>query len=293
MKIGVNLSFAVKRWLDGPQLASIVRDRLGLQHVQYTWDLSDPWWPEERRDRIARSFARAFLEAGLVIESTFGGLASYTYNNLLAPTDDMRRVGYQHLERAIDMTSAMEVKAAGAPLGSFSYDDARSPARREELYRIALDLLGELARHARRRGLTTLLVEPTPLATEFPASPADGARLMEDLEGKTEVPVKLLVDWGHALYRPLFGEAGLEPWMEQCGQHIRAFHIQQTDGSLDCHWSFARDGLVTPRQLAEFWKKHRLADQTYFLEMVYPFEADDDFVLQDMVRSTQVVRQAA
>ena len=93
MKLGVNLSFAVKRWLDPVKLAAIVRDRLGVTYVQYTWDLSDPWWPEARRDRVARGYASAFREAGLVVESSFGGLASYTYNNLLAPTDDLRQSG--------------------------------------------------------------------------------------------------------------------------------------------------------------------------------------------------------
>lgn len=294
MKLGVNLSFAIKRWIDGPQLAAIVRDRLGLQYVQYTWDLSDPWWPDERRDRIARGYAKAFREAGLAIESTFGGLASYTYNNLLAPTDDMRRAGYQHLERAIDMTAAMEVKAAGAPLGSFSYDDAKNPARREELYQIALGLLVDLARHAKRRGLSTLLIEPVPLATELPSTPAEALRLMKDLDGKTDVPVRLLVDWGHALFKPLFKEnASVDLWMKQCRDYIHSFHIQQTDGSLDCHWNFSRDGLVKPKELYDFWRRYGLTDQTYFMEIVYPFEAEDDFVLRDMIRSTEIIKNAA
>ena len=160
--------------------------------------------------------------------------------------------------------------------------------------RIALDLLAKLAAHARRRGLSELLVEPTPLATEFPSSAADAARLMADLAGRTEVPVRLLVDWGHALYRPLFGAgASLDEWMERCGGSIRAFHVQQTDGTLDCHWSFCHEGLVSPAALEAFWRRHGLRDQTYFAEIIYPFEADDDAVLEDMARSSALLREAS
>lgn len=294
MKLGINLSFAVKRWIDGPQLAAIIKEKFGLEYVQFTWDLCDPWWPEARRDKIAASYAKAFREAGLVLESTFGGLASYSYNHFLAPTEDLRALGYEHLKRAIDMTAVMEAPAAGMPLGSYSYDDARNPAAREDIYKKGLDLLVDLSRYAKQKGLSHLLIEPVPLATEFPSTAADAARLMADLDGRTDVPVRLLVDWGHALYIPLFQEdANMEHWMETCGDRIHSFHIQQTDGSLDCHWNFTRDGLVSPEILADFWKKYQLKDQTFLFEIVYPFEADDDFVLDDMIKSVERVKQAS
>ena len=294
MKLGTNLSFAIKRWIDGPQLADIVKNKLGLQYVQYTWDLSDPWWPADKRDRIAISYAKAFKEAGITIESTFGGLASYTYNHFLAPTEDMRALGVEHFRRAIDMTSAMEVPAAGMPFGSFSYSDAQNPQRRDEIYKLALEQIVELSRHAKKQGLSTLLIEPVPLATEFPSTAHDAQKMMTDLDGITEIPIRLLVDWGHALYKPLFKEnANMDIWMDVCGQYIHSFHIQQTDGSLDCHWSFTRDGIVTPQELHEFWRKYSLDSQTFFLEIIYPFEAEDDHVLNDMIETASIVRKAA
>ncbi|UCF93370.1 MAG: TIM barrel protein [Desulfobacterales bacterium] len=294
MKLGTNLSFAIKRWIDGPQLAEIVKSKLGLQYVQYTWDLSDPWWPADKRDKIAVSYAKAFKEAGITIESTFGGLASYAYNHFLAPTEEMRALGFEHFQRAIDMTSAMEVAAAGMPFGSFSYSDAKNAQKRDEIYKIALAMIVKLARHAKEKGLATLLIEPVPLATEFPATAAEALKMMNDLDGQTDIPVRLLVDWGHALYKPLFKEnANMDIWMEVCGKYIHSFHIQQTDGSLDCHWSFTRDGLVTPQGLHDFWRKYNLDTQTFFLEIIYPFEADDDFVLEDMIKTADIVRIAA
>lgn len=294
MKLGVNLCFAVKRWLEPQRLAAVVRDTLGLEYVQYTYDLTDPWWPAAERDRRAVAYAAAFRAAGLTIESTFGGLASYTYNHFLAPTAELRWLGHEHLKRAIDMTAAMGVPATGMPFGSYSAEDAVDPARREAIYAAAKDLWVDLAEHAKRCGLTALYVEPVPLATEFPSSAAEAARLMRDLDGRTAVPVRLLVDWGHALFEPLFGaDADMDHWMATCGRWIDAFHIQQTDGRLDRHWSFTQPGIVTPERLETFWSRHALTDQTFFAEIIYPFEMPDAAVLDDMVAGVRALKAAS
>ena len=284
MKLGVNLSFAIKRWIEPAALADVVARRLGMKWVQYTWDLADPWWPAAARDRIARGHAEALRAAGCVIESSFGGLASYSYNHFLAPSTDLRRLGRTHLERAIDMTAAMEVPAAGMPFGSYSAADAVNPARREELLKEAEDAWVDLAEHAKRAGLKMLLIEPVPLATEFPARAEEAARLMRDLDGQTAVPIRLCVDWGHALFRPLFGaEADMDLWGRTCRPWIGCYHIQQTDGELDRHWNFTQDGLVNRERLAAHWRRWDHSDETYFAEIIYPFEMPDEAVLDDMI----------
>jgi hypothetical protein len=81
--------------------------------------------------------------------------------------------------------------------------------------------------------------------------------------------------------------------MKTCGEYIGAFHIQQSDGLLDRHWNFTHDGIITPARLAEFWKRHKLTDQTYLMEIIYPFEETDENVLADMKASVALLRQAA
>ncbi|PIO98027.1 TIM barrel protein [Pleomorphomonas carboxyditropha] len=293
MKLGLNLSFAVKRWLEAERLAALVADDLDTRYVQFTWDLVDPWWPEAQRDALASAYAQAFARAGVTVESSFGGLASYSYNHILAPTPELRDLGRQHLVRAIDMTAAMEVPVAGMPFGSFSADDAVDPGKRREIYKTALDIYVGISRHAKARGLEMLMVEPVPLSTEFPSTAADALRLMHDLEGATDVPVRLNVDWGHAMFKPLFGDdATMEHWMTVCGEYIAAYHIQQTDGLYDRHWNFTHDGLISPADLSAFWNRHKLKDQTFFLEVVYAFEEPDATVLSDMQAAMALLRSA-
>lgn len=90
----------------------------------------------------------------------------------------------------------MGVRAAGMPFGSYAAEDAVNPARREEIYKQALEAMVEVSRHAKRAGLSNILIEPVPLKTEFPPSAEDSLRLMKDLDGQTDVPVRLLVDRG-------------------------------------------------------------------------------------------------
>lgn len=79
MKLGLNLSFAVKRFLEPDKLARMCKQDFGTDHVQFTWDLIDPWWPEELRDVLAIRYKEAFAKEGVHIDATFGGLASYSY----------------------------------------------------------------------------------------------------------------------------------------------------------------------------------------------------------------------
>jgi sugar phosphate isomerase/epimerase len=290
MNIGLNLSFAVKRWQTPELLAPMIRDDFRTTQVQFTWDLVDPWWPARERDALARRWAQALRREGLILTGTFGGLAAYTYPQLLAPTPEQRRVSLEFFKRAVDMTAAMEAECIGTPLGGMSHEDAADPSRRTEIYSAVLDLVRELAEYARRAGLTKILVEPTPLATEFPSRSQESLRLMQDLGG-TAVPIRLLVDWGHVLFEPLLKEdADMNVWLATCLAHIDCFHLQQTDGQMDRHWSFARQGRLTPDSIRRTVERHGAADLPQYVELMYAFEETDEYVYQD-VRDTMVLLQ--
>ena len=85
MNLGINLGFALKRWPEPERWARLVREDLGLETVQFTLDLLDPWWPEPERQAIAERVRRAIDDFGLTLHSAQLGLAWYTYNGLLHP----------------------------------------------------------------------------------------------------------------------------------------------------------------------------------------------------------------
>ncbi|MDR1835471.1 MAG: sugar phosphate isomerase/epimerase [Fusobacteriaceae bacterium] len=293
MKLGLNLSFAVKRWMKPEVLAAMCREIFDVNYVQFTWDLIDPWWPGDVRDEFAGQYARAFEKRGIEIGATFGGLASYSYPQLLAPDPKMRDVSETFFKRAIDLTRAMGVKAVGTPIGGMDYADARDPETRAALYREALERIRRLAEYGRQKGLDHMEIEVTPLITEFPHSPETSIRLMKDLEGSA-IPVKLLIDWGHALFKPLLKEeADISLWFKTCKDYIAAIHLQQTDGQWDRHWDFTNpDGTLTPEYIVEKTKEAGLENIVSYLEVVTIFEDDDDHVLDGMKKSMELLRRA-
>ncbi|MDD2971564.1 MAG: sugar phosphate isomerase/epimerase [Lachnospiraceae bacterium] len=286
MKLGLNLSFAVKRWLDPVQLAGMVKNDFGVEHVQFTWDLIDPWWPDEQRDIMIDQYKQAFESEGIEIDATFGGLASYSFAHLLAPSKVQRDIAFLFFKRAIDMTVRMGGKVMGTPVGGMSYDDARDLSRRKKLYEEMLAYLRALAKYGKIKGLEEIHIEATPLITEFPHSPEVCIKMMEDLEG-TDIPIRLLVDWGHALYKPLLKEeADIELWFQKCAPYIGSIHLQQTDGLLDRHWDFTHEGgIVTPELIKKATTEAGLDNLTQYLEVVTIFEEDDDKVYEGMKKT--------
>jgi len=285
MILGLNLSFAVKRWLEPKQLASMCRNDFGVEHVQFTWDLIDPWWPEPQRDIMIKDYRDAFESEGLKIDATFGGLASYTYAHLLAPSEIQREIAFTFFKRAIDLTVAMGAGVMGTPVGGMSYNDAKNEARRAELYEIMLDYLKKLAAYGKEKGLKEIHIEATPLITEFPHSPAVSVKMMKDLEGSA-IPIKLLIDWGHALYKPLLKEeADMELWLKECAPYVGSIHLQQTDGMLDRHWDFTKEGIITPELIKKATREAGLDHIVQYLEVVTAFEADDDEIYEGMKKT--------
>lgn len=285
MELGLNLSFAVKRWMDPAQLAKMCKEEFKVDRVQFTWDLIDPWWPEDKRTIMVKEYKDAFTAVGVSIDATFGGLAAYSFANLLAPTETQREIGFEFFKRAIDMTVEMGAGIMGTPVGGMSYDHARDEEKRAELYQIMLDYLRQLAAYGKTKGLKEIHIEATPLITEFPHSPAVCVQMMKDLEG-TDIPVKLLIDWGHALYKPLLGEeADMDMWLKTCAPYVGSIHLQQTDGMLDRHWDFTKKGIVTPEYIKRATTGAGLDDIPQYLEVVTIFEEDDDKVLDGMKKT--------
>lgn len=285
MKFGLNLSFAVKRWLRPDYLAHMCREDFEVEHVQFIWDLIDPWWPQDKRKAMADRYRKAFADAGVSIDATFGGVASYSYPQLLSPYPEQQDISVEFFKRAADLSLELGSPIMGTPVGGMDYQDARNPQKREELYQSMLSHLRAIASYGKQIGLQEIHIEATPLITEFPHSPSVSVQMMKDLEG-SDIPIKLLIDWGHALYKPLLkDEADIGLWLKTCAPYIGSIHLQQTDGQWDRHWDFTQDGIVTPEGIIKATSEAGLNDIPQYLEVVTIFEDDDDAVYERMKKT--------
>ncbi len=291
MKLGLNLSFATKRWLEPCHLAAMCKQEFNIEHIQFTWDLIDPWWPEAQRNILIRDYRSAFEAEGVIIDATFGGIASYTYAQLLAPSEIQREISFEFFKRAVDLTVEMGAGVMGTPVGGMSYHDSNDDKKRMELYHIMLDYLGRIAEYGKEKGLKEIHIEATPLITEFPHSPGVANQMMKDMEGSA-IPIKLLIDWGHALYKPLLKEeADMNLWLRECAPYIGSIHLQQTDGMLDRHWDFTQKGIVTPQLIKKAMKEAGLENITQYVEVVPAFESTDNEVYENMKKSMEYLHK--
>lgn len=293
--LGINLSFCVKRWVTPDLWGPIVAEELGLTAVQLSFDLVDPLWPEELLSSIAAELRDTERRYGVAIHSAFVGLAHYSFNQLLHPDRRVRDAAETWLLRAYRFAASAGITRIGGPLGAVaSRRDAReADAIAAADYDDVVARMNRLAARAREEGIAELYVEPTPLRREWPWTPEQARKMLDDV-ADAPVPWKLCVDWGHALFQPVYGDyrARMEPWLEQVGDGIGVFHIQQTDGRYDRHWDFTEAGVVRPEAAAALLARHGLADRPVFLEVFYPFERDDASVLDVVRRSAVLLRSA-
>ena len=286
MDVGVNLCFAIKRWPEPEEWARIVADELDVTSVQFTMDLIDPWWPEKERAAMAASVRGAADRHGISIHSVQIGLAGYTYNGLLHPDETARRIAQGWWRRSIDMAAELGAGAVGGPIGALSVADAASPARSAALYAEVVDRLGGLADHALGSGLEALLIEPTPTRREIPWTVDEAKTLIADTSSGA-VPLRFVIDVGHALYRPLYGdEASLVPWLSELRDHIGVLHLQNHDYRADAHWGWP-DARGSYEPAGFFREVHEagLDDVPVFIEVFSPFEQADDEIVP-LIRSS-------
>jgi len=291
---GVNLSFCVKRWVTPALWTRVVRERLDLDLVQFSFDLVDPTWPDDVLTDLAADIRKHTQEQGITIHSAFIGLAHYTFNQMLHPEPRVRDLAEDWLRRAYRFAAMAGITRVGGPLGAVaSRLNGHEPDSISEAdYTDLVARMLRLGEAASAEGITELFVEPTPLRREWPWTTTQAALMAHDV-ALSPVPWYFCLDWGHGTFEPLYGRyRRMEDWYDTLGDRVGAVHIQQTDFQYDRHWDFTESGRIDPREVATLQRKHGLEDRPVFLEVFYPFERDDASILDAVSRSVAILKPA-
>lgn len=290
--LGVNLCFAVKRWNTPEAWAAFAREELGVDQVQFTFDLLDPWWPELERSAVIERIRKAADANGLRIHSAYVGLAHYVPSGLLDADANARAAAACWWKRAADVAAQLGAQAVGGPLGTIGIADAADPRIREKRYQDLIDAVETIARYAHDVGLQEFLIEPTPIAREVPATIDECVRLSTDLAERGADNIGFVLDTGHALYQPLYGSgASVEQWIQRLGSQIRMVHLDNTDGQGDPHWGWPDErGTFDVAAFGRSMRAVGLGDVPVMLEVYPRFEDDDEAVRELIVSSVRHCR---
>ncbi len=291
--IGINLCFALKRLTEPEAWAEFVRADLGLDTVQFTFDLLDPWWPETQRRALIRRTRVAADACGLAIGSANVGLAHYVPSGLLDPDPAARAIARRWWRRACDVTGELGATAVGGPLGTLSVRDATDPAARAERYRDLLDSIEAITGHAVTAGIREFLIEPTPLAREIPSTITECQRLLADLQGRCPIPVGFTLDIGSAVFEPLHDPvASAASWIRSLGASIRMLRVNNTDRLGNPQWGWPHEqGRTDLASIVASIRAAGLDDIPAILEVYPRLEEDEEKVRHKLVRSVAYCHQ--
>src|SRR5579883_3530599 len=96
LHLGINVCFAVKRWPEPDQWVRIVKDELGLDCCQFSFDLLDPLLDEAAVLAYADEVRACAASHNLLVHSAFTGLAAYSWSQLLHPQESVRARSEEH-----------------------------------------------------------------------------------------------------------------------------------------------------------------------------------------------------
>jgi D-erythrulose 1-phosphate 3-epimerase len=294
-RLGINTCFAVKRWPRPERWARLVHDDLGLDLVQHTLDLVDLDDSPAQVMCQADWLRAACAAGGLTLHSTFTGLAAYSSNLLLHPDLAARERARTWYRRVIDFTAAVGAGSTGGYVGAYSIDDWNHPIRRRKLWSELGESLAELAAHAREQELSCLMAENL-AATREPSTLQMLSSLLTDGD-EAHVPIRLCLDVGHQCVPGTSGK-DRDPyaWLKQLGARTAVVQLQQSDGKADHHWPFTPEtnaaGIIDAQKVLAALDRSGATDITLILEVVPPFEQDDDQALQGLCQSAEYWRNA-
>ena len=293
LELGINTCFAVKRWPLPREWASIVRDRLHLDLVELSFDTIDA--SAGSLDAEAAAVKVAAAEFGLTLRSTFTGLAAYSSNMLLSPDAAARAGAADWFRRAIDFSGSVGAVATGGHVGAFSVTEWNEPKLRADRWAGLQGALRDLTAHAHDRGLRALLVENLAAARE-PSTMAMIRELLTDGD-ESHAAVSLALDVGHMCVAGTSGD-DRDPyaWLRQLGRSAFEVQLQQSDTEGDHHWPFTPEANRRGRVGAD-WVIDALGDSgveelALVLEIIPPFEQEDESVIDDLVASVDYWREA-
>ena len=289
LELGINNCFAVKRWPRTADWGPIVRDTLGLRLIQHTLDLVDLAVDDPA------ILQRDVAGHGLVLHSTFTGLAAYSANLLLHPEPAARTAAEAWYRAAIAWTGAAGGTATGGHIGAYSVADWTDPGARHARWSELQASLGRLAEDAMAADLDHLLVENLAAAREPSTMP-----MIRDLvtEGDDRhVPIRLCLDVGHMCV-PGTGGSERDPyaWLTGMGGLATVVQLQQSDAQGDHHWPFTAsrniEGRIDADRVIDALGEGGVDRCALILEVIPPFEQPDDEVLDDLRASVDYWREA-
>lgn len=300
INLGISAGFAVKRWPDPRDWVKMVKEELGLNICQFSFDLLDPRADKSYINRYCELTRETCQTYEVTLHSTFTGLSIYSHNLLYHPLPEGRKDGMNWFDNAFKMTEKLDISAAGGPFGGMDVLSFEHLGKRTYLEEQGEQALVDLLDLAGKYGIKDFYWESTPVRREGTVTINETIDFIEKINAKARkgaAQFSLCLDVGHATSPFALGK-DRDPyrWIEETASHTSIIHLQQSDGCLDRHWPFTQKynekGIIEPEKVVTALANTGKKTIDLFLEIGHPFEEEDDTVKDELIESVFYWKQA-
>jgi sugar phosphate isomerase/epimerase len=280
--LGVNNCFAIGRYPEPEAWLGIVKNELGLEHVQFSYDLLDPVIVDENVFHRKSAEIKKFADnMGIRIDTAVTGEVVHKFNCLLESDPGLRACYVRWFENMIRGAELLGADGSGVYLGTLSQTDHENPERRNRLIKEFLEIITGLTRVAQEAHQKYFLWEPMSIPREVPCTIDETKYMIEAANEHAHVPVMLCLDVGHGYIRsgdPRDSDA--YAWIRELGHISPAIHMQQTDGKGSRHWPFTEEfnriGVIDPDRIFHAIEETGIEKTIIVFEFFYSAHAIPD-----------------
>ncbi|MDR2185927.1 MAG: sugar phosphate isomerase/epimerase [Treponema sp.] len=290
-RLGINLGFAINKYIEPEVWTRIVRQDLGLGYVQFVADLLNPFWPQEYIDDQIKRINAAAKEHQITVESIFSSTFTRV-NHLMNPDEEARKFWLRWFKSFLDIGRRLGVRNGGSHFGIMTFDTYDNPDKRRFIMDEGIKGWQELSFYARDAGYDCLIFEPMSVPREMANTIEETRELISRVNARCGVPLKICLDVGHA---PHPSQRDPYPWIENLAADSPVIHLQQTVLHKSNHAPFTEEmnktGIITREKVMEAVKKAGCTDALFAFEISHREHWDTDFrIIQDLKESVDYFR---
>lgn len=297
VKLGINTGFALNRFPEPDDWVGVVADELGLDTVQFTADLLNPFLPSDLVAREAEKIAGLCARKGVCIQTTFTS-AFTRVNHLMHPDPDIQRVWVDWFRRFFQVSRDLGAEGSGSHFGIMSVRDNADPQVRGKRIDQAVRAWRELSVFGAEIGLRYLLFEPMSVPREVAETIAATEDILRRCSEGFAIPMRTCLDVDHGdLQSSDPRDTDPHAWIRAFGKVSPCIHIKQSLRDKGGHYPFTakynEQGKIVPLEILDTMRGAGIEECTLLLEISHRERWPTDYtVVEDLKESVAYWRPA-
>lgn len=292
LRLGINMGFAINKYIEPRVWAKIVAEDLGLHYVQFVADLLNPFWPQDYIEKQIAEIQKNAAYYDVKIESMFTS-AFTRVNHLMNPDEEARKFWLNWFKKFLEIGSRLGAKNLGSHFGIMTFDSYNNPSQREFLIEEGVKGWQQLSFYAQELGYECLIFEPMSVPREMANTIEQTKALQARVNANCGIPMRICLDVGHA---PDPGERDPYPWILALASESPVIHLQQTVLNKSNHAPFTpennKDGIIKNKKVLDYIEKSGCKDALLAFEISHREAFDTEFrIVEDLKASVDYFRE--